>query len=306
MRYPKKLKKGDTVGLICMSSPISRKTEDKCRKTIEKMGYVPKLAGNLSTNYGGYMAGTGKERAEWINKMFADPTIDAIFCVRGGDAGSRVMEYVDFDLIKKNPKIFVGYSDVTSMHNAINKYCDLVTFHGPMVSSNMIGGLDPETEEAFFKAINADNEFDFINPKAFDIEVLKSGKAEGEIVGGNLALLSASIGTTYEIDTKDKILFIEEVGETMNRVERFAYQLRNSGKFAEAKGIILGQFTNCENKEMSEYDEIKLFSDVLEKVDIPVMYNIQSGHGDQIITIPFGAKCIMDTETKSIKFVCKR
>lgn len=306
MKYPKKLKKGDTVGLICMSSPISRKTEDRCRKTIEKMGYVPKLAGNLSTNYGGYMAGTGKERAEWINKMFADPKIDAIFCVRGGDAGSRVMEYVDFELIKNNPKIFVGYSDVTSMHIAINKYCKLVTFHGPMVSSNMIDGLDSETEEAFFKAINADNEFDFINPKGFDIEVLKSGKAEGEIVGGNLALLSASIGTTYEIDTKGKIFFIEEVGETMNRIERFAYQLRNSGKFAEANGIILGQFTNCKNKEMSEYDEIKLFSDVLENVDVPVMYNIQSGHGDQIITIPFGTKCIMDTETKNIKFICER
>lgn len=306
MKFPKKLKKGDTVGLVCTSSAVQTERIPQCISAMENLGYKVKTADNLDTNYGGYMAGTGKVRGEWINKMFADPEVDAIFCIRGGDGSSRTMEYLDYDLIRKNPKIFVGYSDVTNYHLALTKYCDLVTFHGPMVSSNIIDGLDDETKDSLFAAINGDNVIEYKNPEGYDIKVLKEGKAEGKLIGGNLSLLSASIGTPYEVDTEDSILFIEEVCEPMSKIEKWTYHLRNAGKLKKCKGILLGQFTKVTNDECPEYDVIRCMTDIFEGLDIPVMYNIQSGHGSQIMTLPMGAICTMDTETGKITFKVER
>lgn len=302
MIYPKQLKKGDTIGLVCPSSPISEERKQSCIKLIEDMGYECKIAPNVTTNYGGYMAGNGKERATILNEMFADKEVDAIFCLRGGDGGSRAMEYLNIDTIKNNPKIFVGYSDITSLHIAINKYCGFVSFHGPMVSSNMLENFDEETFRSFFEAINAEEPYQFKNPKDSPIGVLKEGVAKGELIGGNLALLSSAMGTFYEPDTKDKLLFIEEVGETMSRIERFAYQLRNSGKLESCRGIILGQFTDCTNKEMPEYTELECFKDILNGIDIPVIYNVQSGHDYPMMTLPFGAQCTIDTNNLKLSF----
>jgi muramoyltetrapeptide carboxypeptidase len=306
MRYPDQLKKGDTVGLICSSSPVSEERAQQCIALLESLGYQVKAAENLAVNYGGYMAGEGAIRGAAINRMFADPDVKAIFCVRGGDGGSRVMEHIDLPLIKRNPKIFVGYSDVTSLHIAINQACGLVTFHGPMVSSNMVDRFDAETSESFFSAINAEKDFEFKNPAGHELQALKEGCSEGVLVGGNLAVISAGIGTYYEIDTKDKILFIEDVDEGVYRIERFAYQLRNAGKLKAAKGILLGQFSNCENKDMPEYDVIRCLQDILDGLDIPVMHNVQSGHGSPMMTLPFGAVCRIDTGSKAISFKIER
>ncbi|MBR6528828.1 MAG: LD-carboxypeptidase [Firmicutes bacterium] len=306
MKFPKKLEKGDTIALVCTSSGVKTERIAECVKAMEDLGYKVKTAGNLDGHYAGYMAGTGKERAEWLNKMFADSEVDAIFCVRGGDGSSRMMEYLDYDLIKANPKIFVGYSDVTNLHLALTQKCDFVTFHGPMVSSNIVDSFDEETAESLFTALNADEAYEFKNPKGFDIKVLKEGKATGKIIGGNLSLLSASVGTPYEADTEGNILFIEEVCEPMSKVEKWAYHLRNAGILKKCSGIILGQFTKVLNEDLPEYDEIKTFEEILEGLDIPVMYNIESGHGKPMMTIPMGATCHMDTETKTIKFEVER
>lgn len=138
MKFPKKLTPGATIGLVATSSCTTPEKVEKCIAKLEELGYKVKPAANLTTNYGGYMADTGKVRADELNKMFADPEVDAIFCMRGGDGSSRIMEYLDYDMIKANPKIFVGYSDVTNLHLALTEKCGLVTFHGPMVASNMI------------------------------------------------------------------------------------------------------------------------------------------------------------------------
>lgn len=306
MIYPKKLEKGDTIGLVCTSSPIPKEREALCVKVLEDMGYKVKKADNLSVNYGGYMAGTGEVRGQWVNRMFADPEVDAIFCVRGGDGSSRTMEYIDLEIVKQNPKMFVGYSDVTAPHLAFNQHCNLVTFHGPMVSSNMVDHFDPETAASFFEIINGEGDINYWNPEGFPIEVLKEGSAHGTLIGGNLSLMTASIGTPYEIDTTDKILFIEEVGDTIDNMERHAFQMRAAGKYQACKGIILGQFTRCENPKMPDYDYIQCFKDIFDNLDIPVMYNIQSGHEFPMTTIPFGVPCSMDTKTKSIVFHMNR
>ena len=166
--------------------------------------------------------------------------------------------------------------------------------------------FDEETAESLFTALNSEEAFEFKNPKGYEIGVLKEGKATGKIIGGNLSLLSASVGTPYEVDTEGNILFIEEVCEHMSKLEKWGYHLRNAGLFAKCSGIILGQFTKVVNEKMEEFDELKTFEDMLEGLDIPVMYGIESGHGSQIMTIPMGATCHMDTATKTIKFEVER
>ncbi len=306
MKFPKKLEKGMTVGLIAGSSCVSEERAKACVARMEELGYKVKIADNVTTNYGGYMAGTGPVRAEWINKMFADPEVDAIFCLRGGDGSSRVMKHLDYDVIKNNPKIFVGYSDVTNLHLAFNQKCDLVTFHGPMVSSNIVDDFDEETAESLFASLNGDDIINFKNTTGFDIKVMKEGKATGKIIGGNLSLLSAAVGTDFAPDTEGAILFIEEVCEPMSKIEKWANHLRNAGVLDKCNGIILGQFTKITNDECPEYDEIKCLEDIFEGLDIPVMYNIESGHGKPMMTIPFGAECTMDTATKTITFKVER
>ncbi len=306
MKFPKKLEKGMTVGLICTSSFVSEERAKACVARMEELGYKVKLADNVADNFIGYMAGDGPTRAEWVNKMFADPEVDAIFCLRGGDGSSRIMEYLDYEMIKNNPKIFVGYSDVTNLHLALTQKCDFVTFHGPMVSSNIVDDFDEETAESLFASLNGDGEIEFKNTKGFDIKVLKEGKATGKIIGGNLSLLSAAVGTPYEPDTCGNILFIEEVCEPMSKIEKWAHHLKNAGLLDKCSGVILGQFTKVVNEDMPEYDEIKTFEYMLEGLDIPVMYNIESGHGKPMMTIPMGAECTMDTATKSITFRVER
>ena len=302
MRYPEKLKKGDTVGLVCTSSPIKTERIEKCREAVENLGFKVKMADNLDAKFNGYMAGSGRERAKWLNTMFEDPEVKGIFCIRGGDGSSRIMEYLDYEMIKNNPKVFAGYSDVTNLHLAFNKKCDFVTYHGPMVSSNMADGFDNESERAFIEAVCSEEPYEFKNPEGYIIGVINEGHAEGRITGGNLSLLSASIGTPYEIDTRDSILFIEEVGEPMSKIEKWIYHLRNTGKFNDCKGVILGQFTNVTNEECPDLDADEYIGNILKEYNIPVMCNIQSGHGDKMITMPMGAECIMDTASLKISF----
>lgn len=305
MKFPKKLKQGGTIGIVSPSSSVSKEREEQCRKVIESMGYKVKMADNISSSKGGYMAGDEKIRGEWINKMFADENVDAIICTRGGDGANRIIEYIDLEIIKNNKKIFVGYSDITSLHLLFNQCCDLVTFHGPMVSSNIIDNFDDETKDAFFEAINAENEYIYKAPKGLDILVAKDGKAEGILTGGNFTLVCTSMGTPYEIDTNDKIIFIEDLNDHIGNIDRYMYQLKNAGKLQVAKGILIGQFTNCKIDEEG-YDVVQVVKDATEGLDIPIMYNIQSGHDYPMINIPLGAKCIMDTKDKSIIFKVER
>lgn len=305
MLYPKRLKKGDTIGLVCPSSGITPERVTECINAIESMGFKTKVADNLTMEYAGYMAGDGLTRGQWINKMFGDPQVDGIFCIRGGDGSSRIMKYLDYDLIRANPKVFVGYSDVTNMLLAFPEKCGFVAFHGPMVSSNMVD-FDEESRESFFNAIDAVEDYKFKNPEGFDIKVLKEGKGTGRLTGGNLSLLSASIGTEYSLDGSDKIVFIEEVCEPLSKIDKWIFHLRNAGVFDNCKGVILGQFTDVVNEDLPEFDAICSVRDALDGLDIPVMYNIQAGHGEKNMTLPMGAVCTIDTSDQSIKFKVER
>lgn len=302
MRFPKKLKYGDTVGIIAPSSPLPKEKLEKCKKVLEDMGYKVKIGKSAFESVCGYMAGSAELRAEDINSMFADKEVDAIFCIRGGYSSCKVMEYLNYELIKNNPKIFVGYSDVTSYNIAFNQKCDFVTYHGPMVSSNMVNNFDDFTKKSFEDALNMDEELELKNPEGEEFKVLVEGRAEGRITGGNMTLINPSIGTDYEIDTKGRIIFIEEVDEPVPKIEKMLYQLKYSGKFDDCAGVLIGDFSNCTNTYDESYNLERLMEDFFEDFKKPVMYNIKSGHCSPMSTIILGAICTIDTKKKEIKF----
>ncbi|HAQ39943.1 MAG TPA: LD-carboxypeptidase [Clostridiales bacterium] len=302
MFFPNKIKKGDTIAIIAPSSPVKREEADACRKLVENMGYKVRMGKCTYESVHGYSAGTGRSRAEDINEMFGDENVKAIWCIRGGDTSSHTLDKLDYEMIRNNPKIFVGYSDVTNLNVNFNQKCGFVTFHGPMVKSNMLNSYDDFTRRSFEKAINMEDELILENPEGEDFCVMVVGRAEGTVTGGNLSLIVSMIGTPYEIDTKGKILFIEDVEENVRRLDRMMYQLKYSGKLQDAAGIIFGDFTDCINESDKNYTVVEMLKDVLSDYDKPVMYNIKSGHCYPMSTIPLGADCIMDTNLKMIKF----
>lgn len=313
MKFPKKLKDCRCIGLVACSTFISEERLQACVDFLQARGYRVKCADNITVNKGGYMAGEAEVRAEQLNKMFADTDVDAIFCVRGGDGGNRIIRDVDLKIVRENPKIFVGYSDVTSLLNLFTQECDLVTFHGPMVSSNMVDLYDAETEAAFKAALNAEAEYCYSAPNGLPLRVEQEGCGVvcAPLAGGNLDLMSTSIGTPYEIDTDGKILLIEEVHGHIGDLDRTVHQLRNAGKLNKVKGILLGQFTDL-RLDLPDYTpevvimEALLSSDRPDADKVPVFSQVQSGHGQPMITLPIGAMCEIDTKAKSIRFFAER
>ena len=246
MIFPEKLKKGDTIGLVAPASRIALENIPKCVEAVEALGYKVVLGNSADKFFMVYLSGSDDVRAQDLNEMFGRKDIQGIFCLRGGFGCCRGVDKLDLPVIRSNPKVFVGYSDVTILHLVFNQMCNMVTYHAPMVSSNMISQFDDYTKKSFLDTLFMDKELEFQNPEGKKIETLTGGYGEGQLVGGNLCLMATTLGTPYEIDTKGKILFIEELGECTYKVDRLLHQLKHSGKLSEVEGIILGNFKNCD------------------------------------------------------------
>ncbi len=213
MIHPVPLKKGDKIALIAPSSPVAEERIKPAANAMEALGFEV-VIGESCTSKNGFLAGEDKIRAHDINMMFADKSIKGIFAMRGGYGSARILDLLDYKTIRKSPKVFAGYSDITALHVALNQKCDLITFHAPMPASEFYEGVDEYTMSFFKRNIFCNDSLGIMeNPKGQKIETLIRGKAEGRITGGNLTLLASSIGTKYEVDTKGKILFLEDVDE---------------------------------------------------------------------------------------------
>ncbi|MBQ1396570.1 MAG: LD-carboxypeptidase [Eubacterium sp.] len=306
MIWPKKLLPGATVGLVALSSPCKESRVAECIAATCMMGYKVKEADNLAEDLHGLFAGSAKARADSLHQMFADPDVDAIWCIRGGDGSSRVMPYLDYDLIRANPKPFIGYSDITNYLIGISQNCGFVTFHGPMVSSNVVDNFDEETKDSFYRTVNAEGDFEFLNPAGKEIGVLREGRASGRIIGGNLSLVSATVGTPFEIDTAGNLLFLEEVAEPVSKIEKYMMHLKNAGVLSRASGILLGQFTDITRNCDPDYGELECIAEILEDVDVPVFTGVESGHGYPMMTLPIGAEAVMDTADRSLRIKVER
>lgn len=305
MIYPRKLNKGDTIGIIAPSSPYRALCKeslnyelDNIKKTIENFGYKVKMGSTCHLSYKGYLAGTDEDRVKDIEIMFEDKTIDAILCLKGGYGTPRILDKINYDIIKNNPKIFIGYSDITALHIAFNQICNLVTFHGIMAAT--VSNWDEFTYNSFMDILDMKENLELKNPEDEELYTLVKGSTNGIIIGGNLSLIASTIGTSYEINVKDKILFIEEIGESIYKIDRMLTQLELSGKFNDCKGIIFGDFEDCNKEREEDYDLYDLLLNKIKKYNKPCIYNLQSGHCKPMISMPLGVNCNLDATNKKI------
>ena len=311
MIFPEPLKNGDNVFLFCPSSPIIPDEDiEKCKKIIIDLGFNPVIGKSLYENYGGYMAGKTEIRIEDLHEAFSRKDIKGIFCVKGGYSASQLLDKIDYELIKNNPKVFVGYSDVTNLHIVFNQKCNLGTYHGPMVKSNMINDFNDYTKTSFFEAMEK-NETRYEEPENMPLSILTEGKMPSEsisgvLTGGNMAIIVTTLGTQYEIDTKGKILFLEDVDEEIGSLNRMLTHLKYAGKFSDCKAVVFGNFVACKNtytKENQYYELLELLKDFFADYDKPVIYGMESGHKKPyMFTLPLGAKCSINLQNKEILF----
>lgn len=322
MIYPQALAPGACVGLIAPASPVTPQERRNCEICLRSLGFLVITGESLKRddNLYGYLAGTAIDRANDINRMFADPGVEAIFCVRGGYGSSQVLPYLDYDCIRRNPKIFVGYSDVTSLHTVLQRYCGLVTFHGPMVKPDLcrLTRTDEYTLRSLFTALSGKASWVFENPPGEKLRVLVPGYAQGILTGGNLSVLARSLGTPYAPNADGKILFLEDIGESVSRIHMYLLQMQYAGMFQGVQGILLGDFTDCsgaamdtsgstgESRDVSQLWTIEnLLEDFFKKLRIPVVGNVCTDHRYPMGTLPLGMFCVIETpevETTRIEF----
>lgn len=297
----RRLKLGDTIGFI---SPASPENPEKIKSGIDFLrehGFKVKEGKHLYDRWG-YLAGTDEDRAKDFMDMFLDDDVDMILCVRGGYGSMRILPLLDFNLIKNNPKILVGFSDITTLLNTISQRCNLITFHGPMGSSNL---KDAETLKSLFSTLmNGNRPYKLLNPKNINLNCIVSGIAEGRIVGGNLTLIASTLGTPYEIDTENNILFIEDVGEAPYVIDRMLTQLYLAKKLEKCSGFIIGQFTDC---SLHNYERSLTLHEVIENrilpLNKPTLSNFMSGHDYPKLTLPIGARASIDCNIGKINIL---
>ena len=300
MFVPKPLFPGARVALVAPASAVPEEKLQPALDFVRKLGMEPVVYPSCYfANRDGYLAATDAQRASDLNSAFADPTIDGIWCIRGGYGGHRILPLLDAEMIRKNPKWFGGYSDVTALHTFFNQTCGMATYHCTMPSTEP--NPDDYTLSYLKKALFGGLEGEITNPAGQNMTTLVPSKAQGILCGGNLSLLAASLGTPWEIDTKGKILFLEDIGEKTYRLDSMLTQLRNAGKFRDCAGIILGAWTDCppEYPEKTlELDEI--FRQLIAPAGKPTIVDLSCGHCATTCALPLGRLCAMDAASCTI------
>lgn len=295
---PHSLRQGDKVAVIAPASWPDREKAVRSFAFLREIGLDVVYGRALSRRYG-YLAGADHERVEELHRAFLCPEIKAVFCVCGGYGTARIAAQMNYELIREHPKIFWGYSDITYLLNAIYQQTGLVTFHGPMLSSDIgVEGVHPLTKETFRQLFTPTALYytNAVQP----VETIVPGKAEGPLVGGNLSLLVSTLGTPFEIDTRNKILFIEEVDEEPYRIDRMLNQLKMAGKLAQADGIVLCDFHNCQpNKRKQSLTLEQIFKDHIAPLQKPTLRGFKIGHCSPNLAVPIGVTARIDTQRRA-------
>lgn len=288
MLTPKPLFQGAHVALIAPSGPVPPERLGSAVTSVEKLGLQPVVFESCRSAHG-YFAGSDKLRADDINAAFADKSIDGILCIRGGYGAQRLMDSVDFGLIRRNPKFFSGYSDITALHIMINQSCGFVTYHTPMPSTELYGGVDEYTDTSLKKILFGAKSGELKNPADMPLHSLVEGCACGTLTGGNLSLVASSLGTPYEIDTRNKILFLEDVDEEPYRIDRMLCQLKAAGKFRDCAGILLGYYTDCAAQHPEKSLTLnQVFEELIVPAHKPAIMNFACGHSLPTLSLPMG------------------
>ena len=304
MLYGKRLKPGDTIGLVAPSGAVRTPGAlERSAAELERMGYRVKLGQSCGQVYG-YLSGADEVRARDINDMFLDDAVDAIVCVRGGYGATRILDRLDYAAIAAHPKIFMGFSDITALHIAMLEKAHLATFHGPMSTADCADGpMHPFTRASMELALCAEAPMGALEnaPGYPERQTLAPGQAEGQLVGGNLMLITSLLGTPYELDTRGRILFIEEIGEHTYCIDRMLTQLRLAGKLDDCAGVVFGDFNNCPIEYPAFGLSIEqILRDIVVPCGKPVLTGLQAGHCTPKLTLPLGARCRLDADARTL------
>ncbi|MGL5150409.1 MAG: S66 peptidase family protein [Clostridium sp.] len=296
---PKRIIKN--IGVVAPASPHERKYITNKIDTFEHLGYNIIESKHLY-DINGYLCGDDKDRANDLNSMFSNNDIDAIVCFRGGYGSIRMAEFLDLNLIKNNPKIFCGYSDITLLLNYISEACKFPTFHGPMVNSDFD---DTITKGSFLNLLKNNNSNYIYNLNNFiGCDQINTNNFSGKLVGGNLSIICSTIGTPYEINLDNNILLIEEINEAPYVIDRLLSQLIYSQKLSKCTGIILGHFTDCGLNDYSRSFSVdEVISNRLFPLNIPIIKNFPFGHDYPNLVLPIGTTINYDHTSKILKII---
>ncbi|SFM17266.1 muramoyltetrapeptide carboxypeptidase [Paenibacillus sp. 1_12] len=295
--HPPILRRGDTIGIVTLGSPLNSMTINTGISVLRSMGFQVVL-GNYVYSVDGFLGGTDEQRAYDLMNMFANQRVRMILPTRGGVGVLGILPYLDYEVISANPKILTGYSDISVLMNALYQFCDLITF-----SSLMLFDFNPSTPaynfDQFFEATSKVSAPRIIqNPPNVLLTSKVLGNVTGPIVGGNLSSIVDTLGTSYEIDTKGKVLFLEETHEPINKVYRMINHLKIAGKFNDCIGIVMGECTECQTAYGKSYND--LIDEVLAPIGKALMTNLASAHGTYKAAIPIGALVNLNTYNNTL------
>jgi muramoyltetrapeptide carboxypeptidase len=307
---PKRLNPGDTIGIVApASAPPDPKTVDRSVAALDQLGFKAKLAPNVRKRHG-FLAGTDRDRASDLMRMFGDRRVDAILCIRGGYGTARLLPLLDYGVVQRNAKIFVGYSDITSLHCAFLVKAGLISFHGPMLNSDFVKPDMPDfTLKSFLRTLTQAAAPGSISQgyRRKTVKILRRGVVRGKLIGGNLSLLCTTLGTPWQPSFKKRILFFEDISEQPYRVDRLLTHLLNSGLLQQLAGIAIGINAECSDpraKGVKEYRQT--IEDVIEErllpLKIPVVTGLPFGHVPHNATMAVGAEAILDAESGDLLF----
>lgn len=307
LRKASALKRGDTVGLIAPGGVVDDRIIEQCVQNLESLGVKVKLGNNIRAVRGGY-AGTVAQRLDDLHAMFLDREVKAIWAARGGSGCTGLLPGIRYDVLRKHPKILVGFSDITALHLALYRHAGLVTFHGPVAWSTFSDYsvqhmasvlMDPQPQYVIH--MSSENKKKAAEQSQFVLHNFQAGIAEGRLIGGNLSVLCALIGTTYAAQFNKKILFLEEIGEAPYRIDRMLTQLQQSQGLKHAAGIMLGVFQKSSvaaGETSLSLEEV--LEDHLNALPVPAVYGYSFGHIAHQFTIPIGIKARLDTEQQTL------
>jgi len=311
---PMALRRGDTISVIAPAGPVMRERIEKAFAYLQSLGYRIKTHGDVFRK-SGYLAGDDSTRAGELLAAFSDPESTAVWCARGGYGVARMLSRLDFDLVARHPKVFVGFSDITGLHLAFQNRTGLVTFHGPNLQDGF-GAAEPmsaTTEAALWRAIAPEREHSMgmqlytyaeSGASGVALRTMVPGVANGRLTGGNLSVLAGLLGSQYEVDTEGRILFLEDVNEPVYRVDRYLAQLSLAGKLQSAAGILLGGFTFDEAAESGAQAAMTaLLDEYFGSLEIPVLAGLPAGHQRENWTLPIGGLVEVNADAQRVNVV---
>ncbi len=298
---PPRLPGGGTIAVVSPAAPVDdARALERASGWLRQLGYEVVFGERFNRRWG-HAAGSPADRARDLEDAFGDPGVDAVICASGGDAATHLLAEIDYDVVRRHPKPFVGFSDITVLHAALGAEAGLVTLWGPVLSQLVQG--DAVTRTALVDALSTDEPLGVVDPTAAPAETITPGIAEGELVGGTTSLLCSLLGTPWEPDTEGKILLLEDVDEQPARVQRFLTHLLNAGKLEGAAAICLAEFVRCVPRSDASLTLEEIFDHLLAPLGIPVIHGLSLGHGQRLTTVPLGVLARLDADAGRLEIL---